>query len=425
MTRTLRGRLSAAVMMVAVAGTLLLGSPASAAAGVHAKIDAALSACGMGGAGTSVAVYDLTAKRYLYSLRYDTLRLPASNEKLITSATALADWTADYRFSTQLFSDAAAPDDEGVLAGDVYLRGLGDPTLSTASYQDKRFGFETSDLRDFVTQLGALGVTKITGRVVADEGYFDAERSVSTWRPSVAAWCAPLSALTLNESVGSNGSYVHDPALWAAGKLTKMLRAADIRVVHAATGGVAPATATLLCTEESAELGRILAAMNKPSDNFLAEELLKGLGAGFGGKGSTEAGAEVAAEYLKSAGVTEGYRIRDGSGLSYRNKLSAHAVVKLLSVMAKRDDFKVYWKSLAVAGVSGTLKNRMRGTKAARNVHAKTGTLSAASCLSGYVTSANRHALVFSVLINGSGLAISRAHAAQDRVAVILANAKP
>jgi D-alanyl-D-alanine carboxypeptidase/D-alanyl-D-alanine-endopeptidase (penicillin-binding protein 4) len=284
---------------------------------------------------------------------------------------------------------------------------------------------ETGDIQDFVRRLRTLGVTRIAGRVVADEGYFDSTRRVAGWRPSVLAFCAPLSALTLNASTTSAGGHVSDPALAAAQSLTQRLRAAGIRVVHAPVRGVAPDTAILVYTERSAPLSRVLAKMNKPSDNFLAEEVLKGLGAGFGAGGSTAAGAEVAERHLRSLGIDKGFRIRDGSGLSYQNKLSARTVLKILGAMSRRPDFAVFRRSLAVAGVDGTLKHRMRGTAAAGNVRAKTGTLNAASSLSGYVTTANGHTLSFALLMNGSPLDVTRAHAAQDAVAVLLAKSTP
>jgi D-alanyl-D-alanine carboxypeptidase/D-alanyl-D-alanine-endopeptidase (penicillin-binding protein 4) len=413
------------VVLTSLALLLLLLAPGVAAAGLKGRIGAALARYGMGGSGTSVAVYDLTAKRSVYQLRPDVLRLPASNEKLVTSATALAGWSSTFRFSTQLFIDSPGPDEDGVVAGDVYLRGLGDPTLSTASFQARHYPMETADLHDFVTGLRALGVTRISGRVVADDGYFDATRNVANWRPSMTAYCGPLSALTLNESFSSSGGYVADPALAAANALTKQLRAAGVRVAHAPARGVAPITATLAYTERSAKLSRVLAAMNKPSDNFLAEEILKGLGADLGDGGTTVAGAVVAKRFLQGIGVSAGFRIRDGSGLSYQDKLTARTVLKILGAMAKRSDFGVFRRSLAVAGVDGTLKSRMRGTAAAGNVRAKTGTLNAASSLSGYVTTANGHTLSFSLLMNGSPVPIVRAHAAQDAVAVLLARATP
>ena len=165
--------------------------------------------------------------------------------------------------------------------------------------------------------------------------------------------------------------------------------------------------------------------MNKPSDNFLAEELLKGLGAGFGAGGTTVAGAGVAGEFLRSIGIPDGYRLRDGSGLSYGDRLTARAVLKILGEMARREDFPVFRRSLAVAGVDGTLKTRMRGTAAAGNVRAKTGTLNVASSLSGYVTTANGHTLSFSLLMNGDPVDYAGAHAAQDAVAVLLARSAP
>ena len=412
-------------VLVGVALALTLAAPAGAAASIPSQIASVLAKHGLSGSGTSVGVYDLTAKRTLYSLRWDVPRLPASNEKLVTSGAALADWSATHRFSTQLFVDEAAPGADGVLLGNVYLRGLGDPSLSTPGFQSGHLGIQTSGLGDFVARLKALGVTRISGRVVADDGYFDSLRAVPCWRPGMTAYCGPISALTLNEGFGPDGGYVSDPALWAAGKLTSLLRAAGIRVTHAAAHGAVPDTATLSYTEKSAPLGLLLAAMNKPSDDFLAEELFKGLGASFGGAGTSSAGATVADKFLKHIGITSGFRIHDGSGLSYTDKLSAHAVIVLLGAMARRADFTTFWSSLAVAGVDGTLGDRMKGTRAAGNVHGKTGTLAAASCLSGYVTSAGGHTLLFSILMNGSGLPQIEAHEAQDSIAELLAASTP
>jgi serine-type D-Ala-D-Ala carboxypeptidase/endopeptidase (penicillin-binding protein 4) len=424
MTAVRTRRAGPLVLLTGLVLLLLLALPGVASANLAGRISTALARHGMAGPGTSVAVFDLTTKHYLYQLRPDVLRRPASNEKLVTSSTALASWTSTHRFSTEVYLDTS-PDAAGVVQGNLYLRGLGDPTLSTASFAARHWSMETGDVQDLVRDLRALGVTRVTGSVMADEGYFDSLRRVANWRPSVFSSCGPLSALTLNESCASTGGYVDDPALQAARTLTTRLRAAGIRVVHAPGRAVAPITATLACTERSATLGRVLAAMNKPSDNFLAEELLKGLGAGFGGGGTTAAGARVAAAFLQGIGVDDAVRLRDGSGLSYQDRLTAHAILKVFGEMARRPDFPVFRRSLAIAGVDGTLTDRMRGTAAAGNVRAKTGTLNVASSLSGYVTAANGHQLTFSMLMNGDPVDAAGAHAAQDAVAVLLARSTP
>jgi len=424
MTNVRKRRVRPLAVLMGLALLLLLAAPAVASASFAGRITSALQRHRVAGPGTSVAVFDLTTRKYLYQLRPDVLRVPASNEKLVTSSTALADWTAEYRFSTQVFLDTA-PDAEGVVAGNVYLRGLGDPTFSTASFAARTWHMETGDVQDLVRDLRGLGVTRVTGSVVADEGYFDGRRTVATWRPSVLGNCGPLSALTLNESYASGGGYVGDPGLAAATSLTKRLRAAGIRVVHAPGSAVVPDTATLVGTEQSATLAHVLAAMNKPSDNFLAEELLKGLGASFGAGGATASGAAVAATFLERIGVSGGYRLRDGSGLSYQDRLTTRTVIKILAEMSRRPDFDVFYDSLAVAGVDGTLKDRMRGTAAAGDVRAKTGTLNVASSLSGYATSADGHLLAFSMFVNGDPVDAAEAHAAQDAVAVLLARSTP
>ena len=424
MTTVRTRRAAPLVLLTGLILLLLLVVPGVASASLTSRISATLERNGMAGSGTSVDVFDLTTKQYLYQLWPDVLRRPASNEKLVTSSTALASWSATHRFSTEVYLDAS-PDAGGVVQGNIYLRGLGDPTLSTTSYAKRHWGMETGDLQDLVRDLRALGVTRVTGSVMADEGYFDSLRRVTNWRPSVFSNCGPLSALTLNESYSSTGGYVDDPALTAARTLTKRLRAAGVRVMHAPGRGVAPITATLAATERSATLGRVLAAMNKPSDNFLAEELLKGLGAGFGGAGTTAAGTRVASSFLQSIGVGQDVRVRDGSGLSYKDRITTHDVLKILGEMARRPDFPVFRASLAIAGVDGTLADRMRGTAAAGNVRAKTGTLNVASSLSGYVTAANGHQLTFSMFMNGDPVDAARAHAAQDAVAILLARSTP
>jgi D-alanyl-D-alanine carboxypeptidase/D-alanyl-D-alanine-endopeptidase (penicillin-binding protein 4) len=144
--------------------------------------------------------------------------------------------------------------------------------------------------------------------------------------------------------------------------------------------------------------------MNKPSDNMIAECLLKTIGAvkqKVGSAGRTGTGPIAAREWLTSIGLDPAQLQQvDGSGLSRQNYVSPHNLVKLLQYWTASPQYITFFNSLPIAGVDGTLRNRMKGTPAANNCHAKTGSLSQVSSLSGYVTSKDGVPLVFSIMIN-------------------------
>ena len=399
---------------------------AVAAATLQTRITKILAADGFSGAATGVRIVDLSTATVLYGRHSTTMLRPASNEKLVTSATALAKWGAAYRFKTELFTTGTL-DTAGVYRGPVYLKGFGDPSFSTARFQSRVLHLKTSRLGDLVTALKNAGVKRIIGRVIGDDSYFDHSRAVSSWKPGMTSDCGPLSALTLNEGTSANGGRAGNPPLMVATRLTALLRKSGIRVSGTPKVGVTPSTAHLAYVERSAPLSRILAAMNKPSDNFFAEMLTKGLGASFGGRGTTARGNKVESKFLVSLGIgATSFALTDGSGLSYADWLTPLDVTTLLQAMSKRTDWRVYWASLSVAGVDGTLSNRMRGTAAQKNLHGKTGTLNVASNLSGYVKSANGEWLAFSMLMNrASWINVTAAHAAQDAIGVALARSRP
>ena len=260
--------------------------------------------------------------------------------------------------------------------------------------------------------------------MLGDASWFDKLQTVPYWRSGLQLECGPLSALSGNQGL-DNGNRVHAPATWAAKLLTTALRNAGIKVKGKPGSGKVLSTTRLVKRQYSAALAGIMKHMNKESDNFFAETLLKGLGKDFYGEGSTAAGTRASKEALHACGVKTGtYVIQDGSGLSYGDRLTAKAVVKVLGAMRQRADFADYYDSLAVAGKDGTLDDRMRGTAAAGNAHAKTGTLNIAVCLSGYVESANDHLVAFSILMNGGSMGTSgwgRATTAQDKIVAALA----
>ncbi len=159
--------------------------------------------------------------------------------------------------------------------------------------------------------------------------------------------------------------------------------------------------------------------MNRESDNFVSEMLLKELGASVARSGTTAAGAEVVRQALLDAGISiAGVRIADGSGLSPLDRLTAKALVEILRVGAGDPEIRdAFVTSLAVAGISGTLKKRLDRRVTRGRVIAKTGTTSVSSALAGFV----RRRYVFAIIQNGSPVPYWSARQAQDRFVTVLA----
>ncbi len=228
------------------------------------------------------------------------------------------------------------------------------------------------------------------------------------------------STLTLSKAPGSNlirltGSYpqgkeawensvaVEDPARYATTVFAEILEARGIRL----TGGLAtssdplPQGVRVLATHTSPPMAEMIKAVNKPSQNLHAEMLLRLLGARVKGAGTVEAGRQAVSDFLTRAGVkSDAWALNDGSGLSRSDLLSAHEMVNLLVAMTKHPHGKVFRESLPIAGVDGTLKNRMKGTPAAGRVQAKTGAIRHVNALAGYATPSTGEPLVFSMVVN-------------------------
>ncbi len=412
------------VLLVLLATLAAAALPATAGAStIGRRITAILRDNGVATARTGVSVYDRTAGESLLAWNSATLLTPASNMKLVTSSTALVTWPADHRFPTSLFFTLPLKPGQTTVYGDVYLKGYGDPAFSTVTYQREAYGIRTGSIQEFVAYLKGLGVKKIRGRVFGDASWFDAQRVVSSWSPHLWIECGPLSALSLNEN-WYGGERVDNPPLYVARRFRTILERNGIDVVGEARAGKVPAGARCMHTVYSAPLSTLLKVLNKDSDNFFAEMLLKGLGRDVYGVGSTAAGLRVARETLAALGVPDdAYRLYDGSGLCYLDRLSAKGVVRLLRAMRLRDEWATLRASLAIAGVDGTLATRMRGTAAAGNFRGKTGTLRISCCLSGCVTTADGHQVFVAMLMNGDPVDVYRARRAQDQIAVALAKA--
>jgi D-alanyl-D-alanine carboxypeptidase/D-alanyl-D-alanine-endopeptidase (penicillin-binding protein 4) len=357
---------------------------------------------------TGAVAVDLRSGRKVFALNEARGLLPASTEKLGVAFAGLQTLGADFRIETDVLGEGQI--DGTTWEGNLVLKGFGDPTLSRA------------DLRELARGVREFGIRRVTGGVVGDETYFDARRIVSGWKASyLIEESPPLSALIVDRG-RYGGQVTTSPALAAALLFRAELRTAGIAVAGAASTARSTAADFPLAFVHSAKLSALVRYMGVDSDNFTAEMLLKQLGAQDGGHGTSASGAAVVTAALRTAGIPlGGVRVVDGSGLSHLNRLTAASLVTLLQAAWIDPDLRVaFLPVLPVAGVSGTLRNRLGKPPARGRVLAKTGTTNGASTLAGYVT--GRYA--FAVLHNGRPVSTWWARRAQDRFVTVLAGSE-
>jgi serine-type D-Ala-D-Ala carboxypeptidase/endopeptidase (penicillin-binding protein 4) len=330
----------------------------------------------------------------------------ASNTKLFTTATALHRLGGEARIVTRV-KHRGSIGEWGVLAGDLYLIGGGDPAL------------DGPDLTELARELHDGGLRRVKGKLLADDSVFDRRRGVpdSNWGPS--PYIRPLAGL-----VHGGSTYSGDPARAAAQAFRSALKRAGIRVKGGVELGKLPGRLRereALAETGSPPIASLVASTNKPSNNFFAEMLLKRLWAAPGRQGTTRGGTRAVQRFARSLG--SGIRARDGSGLTDGNKASAREVATLLARMRDHRESRQFFASLAVAGREGTVAGRMQGTAAAGRCRAKTGTISGVSALSGYCGKGER-TVAFSLLMNGVGN-VDAVRNLQDRMAAEIARYRP
>jgi len=368
-------------------------------------------------------VYDLTTHTPLFAVNSTHASPPASVEKLYTSTTALLLMGPEARLETTVLS-AGGLDAEGIWHGSLYLRGGGDPTFGSGAFIRGAYGGQGASVGALAQQLAARGIRRVEGAIVGDESFLDSLRGGPTTGyaqdPEVEG---TLSGLSFNRGEVGSQRGPHAPALYAAQQLLHALRALHITVTQGIAAGPAPATGTQrLAIVQSPTLSTLLGLMDRSSDNFFAETLVKDLGAYFGGAGSTPAGAAVVRNTMISRlGIHP--VVVDGSGLSHSDRTTPLDVTSLLVALSGTQIGAILRGDLAVAGRSGTLIRRMRGTTAAGRCEAKTGTLNGVSNLAGWCESLSGHTLAFCFLMDGDGELA--AHNLQDSMAIALSRYAP
>jgi serine-type D-Ala-D-Ala carboxypeptidase/endopeptidase (penicillin-binding protein 4) len=399
------GLASRLLLVVSVAALALALAAAAAAAPPKQRLEQALAASGVPASARGAVVVDLRTGRVVYARNGDRSFRPASNEKLPISIAALHRLGPAYRYRTHVLGPGMRRG--AVWHGNLVLRGSGDPTLTSRQ------------LAALAQQIRARGITRVQGRIITDATRYDGRRTPPGWLGRYyKTYSAPLSALVVDGAM-IDRRMSDRPNVSAGVLFRRALRAQGIVVTGRDGVGRARPGAKPLASVMSPPLTDILARVNRYSDNFVAEMLLKELWAQTGKPGTSQGGARVVRSVLAELDVPlEGVTIVDGSGLSPHNRLTARAIAALL-VAAHRDDAlaRPLARSLAVAGRNGTLAGRMRGTPAQGAVAAKTGTTRYASSLSGYV--GERY--VFSILMNGAPVGHWSARTGQDRFVTLLA----
>jgi D-alanyl-D-alanine carboxypeptidase/D-alanyl-D-alanine-endopeptidase (penicillin-binding protein 4) len=385
------------------------GSPAAATRALsgsqlRTSLSDALSAAG-GASGAWVYDIDANDQPTLFSEQANEARIPASNQKLFTTAAFLTALGPDSRLETRVF----------VRGGDLVIVGDGDPAFGTTRFA-RANDQPVTRVSELARSIAAAGIKKVSGRVLADDTIFDRERRAGPY-------LSPLSGLSFNDGY-DGGGYAGAPELVAAEGLKRALRKRGVRVSGRVGHANLPPKVTdgkPLASVASPTVARLIEETNVPSNNFFAEMLLKRLAAEGGKRGTRARGARKVEAFADSVG--SGDRAADGSGLSRRNRVSPQQVGELLVAMATdTDSGPAFEDSLPVAGREGTLADRMRGTAAEGNCAAKTGSLSDVSALSGYCTAAG-HTIAFSVLNNS--VSVDAARRAQDAIAAAIARYQP
>lgn len=327
---------------------------------------------------------------------------PASGMKLLTAAAVLDHLDPAERLRTNVVA-AGAPAG-GVVDGDLWLVGGGDPVLGTADWAAhfERQPALVTPLEELADGIARSGVREIRGRVLGDESRYDATRYVAGWpgRYITANEVGPLSALSVNDGFDAwtpRAVPFADPAAGAAGVLTELLRQRGVQVVGEAGSGTAPGGVTTIAFVDSPPVGDVVGEMLRQSDNGTAELLTKELGVRVAGEGSTAAGVGVVSDTLASlAEPTAGVVVQDGSGLDPDDRVTC----RLLHDLVDDDDGGPIDRGLAVAGTTGTLTMRFVGTPMTGQLRAKTGTINGVASLSGVVTTQGGFELSFSSILN-------------------------
>lgn len=413
-----------------------------------------------------ISIREQSSGKVVYEQMAHTRLAPASNLKLLTASAALSVLGSDYTFDTVIYTDGKLVN--GVLSGNLYVKGKGDTTLLQSDlekiakslhdkgikkingsiigdaswYDDVPYSIDLA-WSDESTYYGA----PVSGLTMSPDKEYDAgtimikaspganagSQAKLTIKPSVSNLDIANRTSTVNKDgkeniqsvrkhgensitikgnipVGSgatkNWVAIENPPELVLDVFQQALTNQDITWTGEVKEGITPELSTPILVHKSLPLSKIVVPFLKLSNNTIGETLLKELGKVEKGEGSFEKGVAVLKEEMKKFGLdTSGMLIRDGSGISPIDLITANDLSTLLYHIQKEAWFSDYEKALPVSGnkdrmIGGTLRNRLQSENTLGKVKAKTGTLSAVSSLSGYVESKSGKNYIFAIMLN-------------------------
>jgi D-alanyl-D-alanine carboxypeptidase/D-alanyl-D-alanine-endopeptidase (penicillin-binding protein 4) len=406
-------------------GAAALATPAGASTG--ADVQRAVRALP---ANSGAYVWNISEQRAVAQAHSTRSRILASNTKLFTGAAVLARFGTGGRLSTGIYSTVKVK--AGTVDGSIFIRGGGDPLFGSNDFVTRNFGSHAT-LEALADDLKDAGVRRIRGGIYGDQSAFDTRRGTaySGWARNSDIG-GVLGGLIVNKGF-ARGGYQSNPPRYAAERLRAALKARGVKVTSRTGAKAAPRNATRLASVRSLPTSALVRQMNKPSNNYLAEMLAKIMALPTSAADDDRDGGELRIGAARSttamgtraierfaASLGSRVQLADGSGLSRHDRAAPHEVVDLLRGMRGRSGaYTDFWASLPIAGVDGTLRNRMHGTAAHKRCRAKTGTLSNVSSLSGYCRNATGDLIAFSIIQNF--VSTPAAKAREDRIAALIA----
>lgn len=383
--------------------------PMTGLAALRATLDSIHSSANFRSAVVGILVVDAETGETLYSRNAETALMPASNMKIVTGAVALARLGADYRYRTTYEPRGQVSD--SVLSGDLLVFGRGDPSVS-----QRMLGNPLAALAGIADSLRARGMARVNGRLIHAGDAFPGSIYGFGWELDDLDYTygAGVDELMFNEGLSFDTSHPHggdttsappakDPARAYLDALRFALSTRGVVISDSTErdSAAVPVPGGAAFDVLSPPLSEILAALEKPSQNQMAEVLFRTLALDSTGSGVPDTAARIVTHQLIEWGAdTMQFIIRDGSGLSRHNLVSPATVVVVLRAMRAHPDFAHFHSALPAVGHEGTVRRWLPGTRASEVVRGKTGTLDMVRAFSGYTTSVDGRAIVFSFIAN-------------------------